>query len=65
MSLMNYEEEQMDKEHIIKLNEDDWTMILAILKIKKKEILKGDALKIQKIEDKIKQQIKEQIENGN
>jgi len=65
MSLMNYEEEQMDKEHTIKLNEDDWTIILSLLDTGKAKAEREDALDVQEIYTKIKQQIKEQIENGN
>lgn len=53
------------EEHTVKLNEDDWTTILALLDTGKAEAEREDVLLVQEIYTKIKQQIKEQIENEN
>jgi len=50
-----------DKEHIVKLNQDDWTTILALLDTGKTRAEREDALMVQEIYTKIKEQIKEQI----
>jgi len=52
----------MDKEHTVKLGENDWAIILATLDYAKEN--KGDredSLELQRIITTIKQQIKEQI----
>jgi len=48
-------------EHIIKLSEEDWKTVLAILDVKTKSSDKEEALEINGIYWRIKQQVLEQM----
>ena len=56
---------KIEKNYAIILNQDDWPTILALLDTGKARAEREDALMVQEIYTKIKEQIKEQIKSKN